>query len=102
MTSAWSTIHFLPHSFRAGNISLLQTAWPDDDVDMGSDFGASQLNDALSAGGGLLPRLNAGSYGFAGPQQAFSALVVRRFKVSTSSSPRLQYEIARGCPFGER
>lgn len=86
-----STIYSLPHLFRAGHISLLQTAWPDDDVDMGSDFGVSQLNGALSAGGGLLPRLNAGNEGFTGPQQAFTALVVRRFKVSTSSLPQVEY-----------
>lgn len=64
--------------------SLLQAAWPDDDVDMGSDMGPSQLEAALSARGGLLPPLAAAPGGFTGPQQAFAALVIRRFKVSIS------------------
>lgn len=63
--------------------SLLHLAWPDDDVDMGSDMGPSQLDAALGAGTALLPPLAAGvAEGFAGPQQALAALVVRRFKVS--------------------
>lgn len=62
--------------------SLLQAAWPDDDVDMGSDMGPSQLEAALSARGGLLPPLAPALGEFTRPQQTFAALVVRRFKVS--------------------
>lgn len=65
-----------------GYYSLLHSAWPDGEVDMGSDMGPSQLQTALSSGGALLPPLGAGaSEGFAGIQQTFAALIVRRFKV---------------------
>lgn len=49
---------------------------------------ASQLDAALSSGGGLLPPLAAGAAGegFSGPQQVLAALVSRRFKVSSCFS----------------
>ena len=64
--------------------SLLHKAWPDGDVDMGSDLAASRLEEMQSAAGGLLPPLGgtAAVEGFEGPQQAFAAIVARRFKVS--------------------
>ena len=65
--------------------SLLHAAWPDNDVDMGSGLVASRLEEMQSTAGGLLPPLGAGAdEGFGGPQQAFAALVARRFKVSRS------------------
>lgn len=74
------TVFFLP------SIRLLHAAWPDDDIDMGNGdtMSASQLEAALSSGGGLLPPLaaGAGGEGFSGPQQVLAALVSRRFKVS--------------------
>ena len=73
-----SPIHVAPNVS-----SLLQMVWPDDDVDMGSDMGPSQVNEYLSASGGLLPHLGAGADGFPGPQQALAVLVVRRFKVTS-------------------
>eukprot|EP00904_Undaria_pinnatifida_P010339 jgi/Undpi1/6435/HiC_scaffold_20.g08916.m1 len=61
---------------------LLHKAWPDGDVDMGSDLAASRLEEMQSAAGGLLPPLGgtAAVEGFEGPQQAFAAIVARRFK----------------------
>lgn len=63
---------------------------------MGNDIGPTQLEAALSAGGGgLLPPLQAGASapGFDGPQQALAALVARRFKVIflLCSCPQQQY-----------
>lgn len=63
--------------------SLLQGAWPDDDVDMGPDVAPARLEALLSdvGGGFLLPLRAADAANGQLPQQTMAALVARRMKV---------------------